>query len=313
MPLQTSILFDDIVPESAQHMLLGRYLAQVLHLSGTLIRRLKVTGGIVVNGAVARTCDRLNAGDRLCLFWQGRESVTVTPEPLALDILYDDADFIVLNKPAGTVVHPTHGVYSQTLANGLAHFFFSRGEPVQIHPVHRLDRMTSGVIVFARHPLAHQRLSEQLLTCKWLKRYRALVRGRMESDSGRITLPIARVTHHPVKRCVRGDGQSADTTYRVLQRHAHITELDVTLHTGRTHQIRVHLAAIGHPLIQDDLYESERAGKPLRHALHASTLGFRHPRTGAHMIFCAPEPQDWKELVQTQTDDPITYHPSHEQ
>ncbi len=297
MPLQTSILFDDIVPESAHHMLLGRYLAQVLHLSGTLIRRLKVTGGIVVNGVVARTCDRLKAGDRLCLFWQGRESVTVTPEPLALDILYDDADFIVLNKPAGTVVHPTHGVYSQTLANGLAHFFFSRGEPVQIHPVHRLDRMTSGVIVFARHPLAHQRLSEQLLTCKWLKRYRALVRGRMESDSGRITLPIARVTHHPVKRCVRGDGQSADTTYRVLQRHAHITELDVTLHTGRTHQIRVHLAAIGHPLIQDDLYESERAGKPLRHALHASTLGFRHPRTGAPLTFEAPLPDDWTQLL----------------
>jgi 23S rRNA pseudouridine1911/1915/1917 synthase len=276
----------------------GRWLARELGLSTTLVRKLKATpGGIRVNGAHRRTVDALAPGDEVVLSLAPDPAPNVAPEPMSLAVVHEDRDLVVLDKAPGVVVHPTHGVYTGTLANGLAQRWLDLGVPAGIHPVHRLDRQTSGLIVFAKHPLAHQRLDAQLLAHKLEREYVALVWGRPAADAGEVDLPIALAGGHPVARAVREGGQAAQTAWTVVERYdapgpAGAALLRLVLRTGRTHQIRVHMAAIGHPLLGDTLYAEDRAAIAPRQALHAATLAFRHPRTGEPMRFEAPLPPD---------------------
>jgi 23S rRNA pseudouridine1911/1915/1917 synthase len=284
------------VPADARPTTVGRYLEGPLGLSGTLVRRLKMAGGIRLNGAVVKVNHPIGPGDEVVLTAIRADAPNVAPEPMDLEIVHEDEDVVVLNKPAGIVVHPTKGVYAGTLANGLAYRWVQRGEPAAIHPVHRIDRDTSGLVVFARHALAHQRLAEQLLAHSLERSYLAVVRGGLEADRGTIDAPIALRGDHPTARAVRPEGQQAVTDYEVVERGDGVTLVRLRLRTGRTHQIRVHMAHLGHPLLGDDLYGAVRGGIMPRQALHAETLGFVHPRSGEHVLFRADWPADLEPL-----------------
>lgn len=286
------------LPDDASATTVGRWLERELGLSSTLVRRLKAQpDGIMVAGEHRRTVDPFRPGEEIVLSLPPDPAPNVTPEPVPLAVVHEDRDLIVLDKAPGVVVHPTHGVYAGTLANGLAWRWAERGEPAGIHPVHRLDRQTSGLIVFAKHALAHQRLDVQLLAHKLERAYLAIVWGRPSAAAGEVDLPIALAGNHPVARTVREGGQAARTAWEVVERFEQPAPdgaalLRLVLATGRTHQIRVHMAAIGHPLVGDALYAEGREAIAPRQALHAATLAFRHPRTGEPMRFESPLPDD---------------------
>lgn len=276
----------------------GRFMEGPLRLSGTLIRRLKTAGGIRLNGEVVRTDHPLAPGDELVLSLPPAPASGVRPEPVPVAIAHEDADLVVVDKPPGLVVHPTRGATHGTLANGLAWAFRERGVRAGIHPVHRIDRQTSGLVLFAKHPLAHQRLDQQLRANKLARRYMALVWGQ-PAEAGRVVAPIARDGLHPVARAVDADGQAAATSFTVLRRFPapDVSLVALALETGRTHQIRVHMAHLGHPLVGDDLYAPARPAWLARQALHAETLAFEHPRSGAPCAFRAPLPPDMAGLL----------------
>jgi 23S rRNA pseudouridine1911/1915/1917 synthase len=295
-------LLRHVVPPDARPTLVGRYMKGRLALSGTLIRRLKMSNGVLLNGQPVWADHPIGPGDELVLVLEPRESTGVDPEPVPLAIVYEDEDLIVLDKPPGVVVHPTKGCYHGTLANGLAHLFRERGQTLGIHPVHRIDRHTSGLVLFAKHAMAHQRLDEQLRAHKLDRRYVALVWGQVEPDRGRIDRPIGLVEGHPVAREVAEGGQPSVTDFEVLYRFAEpapwgCTLLRLTLQTGRTHQIRVHMASEGHPLVGDDLYSTAYPPALGRQALHAATLAFKHPRTGEPCHFESPLPDDFRSFL----------------
>lgn len=285
------------VPEGAKPQPVGRYLTGTLKLSSTLLRRLKVAEGIHVNGTHVWTNHVVGPGDEIVLVLPGRDAPNVDPEPVPLAIVHEDDDVIVLDKPPGVVVHPTKGCYHGTLANGLAFYFREKGLPQRIHPVHRIDKDTSGLVVFARHPLAHLRLAEQLERHKIDRLYVALVWGDVVEERGVVDRPIALVEGHPVARRVHESGQAAVTEYEVAGRYRDrageaLTLLRLTLRTGRTHQIRVHMASLSHPLMGDDLYAPSLPPLLPRQALHAATLAFEHPRSGEWRRFESPLPAD---------------------
>lgn len=291
------------VPPEARPTTVGKYMKGALKLSGTLIKRLKMSGGVILNGEPVWADHPIQPGDELRLVLAVKEAENVDPEPVPLSIVYEDDDLIVLDKPPGLVVHPTKGCYHGTLANGLAYHYKQQGETRGIHPVHRIDRHTSGLVVFAKHAMAHQRLDEQLRAHKLERHYVALVWGRVAADRGRVDRPIGLVEGHPVAREVAEGGQPSVTDYEVVQRFDGpapwgCTLLRLTLQTGRTHQIRVHMASEGHPLVGDDLYAKEYPPALGRQALHAATLAFKHPRTGEPCRFESPLPEDFRTFLE---------------
>lgn len=235
--------------------------------------------GIHLNGKPCMAFEKLQLGDRLDL--RLVPVSRVDSEAMELRIAYEDEDLVVVDKAAGIVVHPTHGVTGGTLVNGLAHRYGT------VHPVHRLDRETSGLVLFARHALASQRLADQLKQNKLGRSYVAIAAGCMPCDHGTIDLPIARVGQGSALRVIRADGQPARTHFSVLERDGNLTRLAVRLETGRTHQIRVHFNALGYPLVGDPLY-GQAPGNRLM--LHAETLRFVHPRTGELLILRSEAP-----------------------
>lgn len=234
------------------------------------------------------------------------ETVRVAPPPpkrlqleaenVPLDIVYEDEDIAVINKPAGLTVHPAPGHEEGTLVHALLfHLKNLSGIGGAMRPgiVHRLDKDTSGLLLVAKNDAAHQKLTAQFHTQQVERRYIALVCGEMKDDEGEVRLPIAR---HPVDRkrmaVSRSRGKAAHTRYRVLERFSGYTMIEAALITGRTHQIRVHMTAIGHPLIGDPVYGSCRRPEIKRQALHAALVSFTHPRTGKTMRFTSPLPED---------------------
>ncbi|MCQ4086865.1 RluA family pseudouridine synthase [Saccharibacillus sp. JS10] len=287
-----------------------------LGVSRKLTSRLKMTEkGIMLNGKRVYISVHLQEGDLVELRMEREESDDILPENLAFDILYEDSQLLIVNKPAGMIVHPTQGHYTGTLANGVVQHWINRGEQVRFRPVHRLDRETSGVLAIAKNPYVHQHISEQMIAGTVDKIYRAWVHGTPNPPSGRIEGAIDRSPEDPHVRVVTESGYAAATRYQTLdiypQQNASLVELE--LESGRTHQIRVHMTFIGHPLIGDDLYkyaldapitENERAAseeldkKLGRQALHAFRLAFVHPSTGQRMTFEAPLPLDLQQLQQ---------------
>jgi 23S rRNA pseudouridine1911/1915/1917 synthase len=263
----------------------------------TLIREKFVT----LNGKLPRPRDPVRTGDTVEMKEPEIEKIEAQPEPMALEILFEDDDLLVLNKPAGLVMHPGAGHQQHTLVNALlAHCKNLSGIGGKERPgiVHRLDKETSGCLVVAKNDATHRDLSKQFAARTMGKVYLALVAGTLRKSTGVIDKAIAR---HPVHRqrmsIARRQGRSAKTEYRVLRSGGDISLLECTLHSGRTHQIRVHLHDLGHPVLGDKLYGGKRAGDFPRQMLHAWRLAFRHPRSGTDMSFEAPVPSDFAEAM----------------
>ena len=282
---------------------LDRFLAVALpDFSRARLQALIREGFVTLNGKSPRPRDAVRTGDKIELTEPAIEKVEALPEQMALEILFEDEDLLVLNKPAGLVMHPGAGHQQHTLVNALlAHCKNLSGIGGKERPgiVHRLDKETSGCLVVAKNDVTHRDLSRQFAARTMTKIYLALVAGTLRKRSGIIDKAIAR---HPVHRqrmsIARRQGRSAKTEYRVLRAGADMSLLECTLHSGRTHQIRVHLHHLGHPVLGDKLYGGKRAGDFPRQMLHAWKLVFRHPQTGNEMSFEAPFPPDFAEVLQ---------------
>ncbi len=261
----------------------------------TLIRREE--NNILLNGSPAYTNLSLQPGDLLTVCIPEPESGRpILPRPVPFSLVYEDADLLVINKPAGTPVHPSPGNYENTLANGLAWFFQQRNEPFVFHCLNRLDRDTTGLLLLARHALSAAQLSAQM-TGRCIRRtYRALAAGETPA-SGTIRAPIGRKPGSIIERCIDKQGETAVTHFRTLASYAGYSYLELRLETGRTHQIRVHMASIGHPLLGDTLYGPDACPFIGRQALHSYALDFQHPITKEAMHFTAPLPQDIQALL----------------
>ena len=280
---------------------LDLYLASRLpNLSRTRIQELIDQGRVRVGERLARRAQRVTAGDLIEIEVLPRPPLRAAPEEIPIDVLYEDEDVIVVNKPAGMVVHAGAGATRGTLVNALLHHFGTLstvGGSLRPGIVHRLDRGTSGAIVIARNDVAHRVLGEQFRSRLVKKTYIALLHGRMARDAGTIDRPITRDPQRRTRMTARlANGRAGQTDWRVLLRLGNFTLVEAQPRTGRTHQIRAHFVATGHPLVGDTLYGAPRqvrAGaaslKPLgRVFLHAAHLSFAHPRTGASIEVRAP-------------------------
>ncbi|MDQ6422996.1 RluA family pseudouridine synthase [Paenibacillus sp. LHD-117] len=278
-----------------------------LGVSRKLLSQVKLTEhGLTLNECRVYTSAKVSEGDVIRLRMEREESDDILPEALPLDIVFEDDSLLIVNKPAGIVVHPTHGHYTGTLANAVVHHWKSRGERVRFRPIHRLDEDTSGLVAIAKTGYVHQQVSEQLQAGEVDKLYRAYVYGLPEPLRGTVNEPIDRDTDRPHLRVVRGDGYPSVTHYEVVESFESEGKLAVAvrlkLETGRTHQIRVHMRHIGCPLIGDKLYGPDDGGAESweqaagRQALHAETLGFTHPMTRERMEWHAPLPPELLKL-----------------
>lgn len=301
-----------VADESAGERL-DRFLAAHLpELSRTRIQSLVDHGRITVNGAAGKRSYRVENGDAIVIEIPAPSLSAAQPESIPLEILYHDDDLAVVNKPAGMIVHPGAGAKTGTMVNALLHEFGSRGELSSIggelRPgiVHRLDRETSGALLIARNDLAHRALAEQFSSHKIEKTYVALLHGKLNESSGRIELPVARDLHRRIRMTTRRkEGRAARTDWKVRLRLPGYTFVEADLHTGRTHQIRVHFSALGHPVVGDTLYGAPRQPKlastsvapPGRNFLHAARIKFAHPTTGREVEVRAPLPTELAEYL----------------
>ncbi|MQN23789.1 RluA family pseudouridine synthase [Lentilactobacillus buchneri] len=245
-----------------------------------------------INGEPVKPKYQVKSGDKIQVDSVQPTPISLEPENMPLDIVYEDDDVIVVNKPQGMVVHPSPGHPDHTLVNALLYHRPLSTINGEFRPgiVHRIDKDTSGLLMVAKNDKAHQFLSQQLQAQKNLRKYVALVHGRIKEDSGVVNAPIGRSPKDRKKQAVVSDGRSAVTHFEVLERFADYTLVACRLETGRTHQIRVHMKYIGHPIVGDPLYGPRKTIRGNGQFLHAQELGFEHPRTHQLMIFSAPLP-----------------------
>lgn len=305
-------------------MRIDKYLTvRMEHCSRNRLQTAADNGNILVNGRPVKSNYRVKPLDRISIVMPyPKREVEIIPENIPLDIVYEDNDIIIVNKPAGMVVHPGHGNYSGTLVNALTYYLqntplFQQGD-MRAGLIHRIDKNTSGLLVVAKNELAHARLAKQFFDHTIIRQYTALVWGNFDQDQGTIVGNIGRSRSDRLKMAVYPDGSEgkhAVTHWRVLKRFGYVTLIECQLETGRTHQIRVHMEHIGHPLFNDERYGGDRILKGTtfskyrqfiencfaimpRHALHARTLGFIHPSTGKQICFNSELPDDFKTVIE---------------
>ena len=288
-----------VVSKEPTRLRLDVFIARELsQFSRSRIQQLIRERFVTLNGSPARARDVVRTGDVIDLTEPPIEKIDIEPEHIPLDVLFEDNDLIVINKPAGLVVHPGASHREHTLVNALLHHcpnLSGIGGKERPGIVHRLDKDTSGCIVVAKNDQAHRGLSEQFAARTVEKIYLALVAGKLRKSSGIIEEKIGR---HPVHRqrmsVVPSRGRAAKTEYRVVRSGENASLIECRLHSGRTHQIRVHLHHLGHPVLGDKVYGAKFAKHYARQMLHAWKLGFTHPRTGEWKIFEAPLPEDFE-------------------
>ena len=290
---------------------LDAYLAEKTDLSRSAAAKLIESGAVTVNGKKTEKKYQVKANDDVEITLPEVEEYEAQPEDIPLDIIYEDSDIIVINKPSGMVVHPAPGNYTGTLVNALLYHckdsLSGIGGVMRPGIVHRIDKDTSGLLVVAKNDASHRALSEELGYHGIEREYHALVRGGFKDESGTVDLPIGR---HPVDRkkmaVIRnGEGaREAVTHYEVIRSYGQITYLKLKLETGRTHQIRVHMSHLGHALLGDEVYASNKTLFEKQHAplfdgqiLHAKRLTLTHPRTGERMTFECELPDNFKRLI----------------
>lgn len=256
-------------------------------------------GHVTVNGQAVKPKYKVQAGDKISLVKPEPQSLELTPENIPLDIVYEDDDVIVVNKPQGMVVHPAPGHPDHTLVNALLYHSPLSTINGAFRPgiVHRIDKDTSGLLMVAKNDLAHQSLAEQLRNKTNKREYLALVYGQIKEDEGTIDAPLGRNPQDRKKQAVVKGGRHAVTHFKVIKRYDNFTLIKCILETGRTHQIRVHMKYIGHPLVGDPLYGPRKVIGKNGQFLHAALLGFKHPRTGKEMVFEAPLPENFQKML----------------
>ena len=257
-------------------------------------------GHVLVNGKAVKPNYKCHVDDEVVISIPSPEPLDVAPEPIPLDIYYEDADVLVVNKPRGMVVHPAPGHMHGTLVNALlAHCKDLSGINGVLRPgiVHRIDKDTSGLLMVAKNDLAHESLVNQLVNKTVTRKYVAIVHGVIPHDYGTIDAPIRRDPRDRQSMAVVENGKEAVTHFRVLERFEHYTFVECQLETGRTHQIRVHMKYIGYPLAGDPKYGPRKTLPIDGQALHAGVLGFHHPRTGEYLQFEAPIPHEFERLL----------------
>lgn len=256
-------------------------------------------GHVTVNGQPVKPKYKVQSGDKISLVKPEPQSLELTPENIPLDIVYEDDDVIVVNKPQGMVVHPAPGHPDHTLVNALLYHSPLSTINGTFRPgiVHRIDKDTSGLLMVAKNDLAHQSLAEQLRNKTNKREYLALVYGQIKEDEGTIDAPLGRNPQDRKKQAVVKGGRHAVTHFKVIKRYDNFTLVKCILETGRTHQIRVHMKYIGHPLVGDPLYGPRKVVGKNGQFLHAALLGFKHPRTGKEMVFEAPLPENFQKML----------------
>ena len=256
-------------------------------------------GHVTVNGQPVKPKYKVQAGDKISLVKPEPQSLELTPENIPLDIVYEDDDMIVVNKPQGMVVHPAPGHPDHTLVNALLYHSPLSTINGTFRPgiVHRIDKDTSGLLMVAKNDLAHQSLAEQLRNKTNKREYLALVYGQIKEDEGTIDAPLGRNPQDRKKQAVVKGGRHAVTHFKVIKRYDNFTLVKCILETGRTHQIRVHMKYIGHPLVGDPLYGPRKVIGKDGQFLHAALLGFKHPRTGKELVFEAPLPENFQKML----------------
>lgn len=291
-----------VVGETAGGLRLDRFVADhLLDRSRAFAQRLIQVGDVTVDGRPARSSERLRAGQTVRIVVPPPEPAGIVATPMALDVVFESPDVLVLNKPAGLVVHPAPGHPADTLANALMARYpgFAIGNAMRPGIVHRLDKGTSGLMVVARTDRAYQGLIEQMKQHAIHKEYLALTHGTVGPDRGAIEAPIGREPNNRQKMGIVPGGRAARTAFRVVERFPEHTLLRLTLETGRTHQIRVHLASIGHPIVGDQTYGPGRPTLGLeRPFLHAEYLGFQLPGAEACLVARAPLPEDLQRVLE---------------
>ena len=291
-----------IVDEKNEGIRIDKYLAQIFEdKSRCFIQGLIEKENVNVNNKVPKSNYKLKKSDEIEIIIPEPEILSVEAENIPIDIIYEDEDVIVVNKPQGMVVHPAPGNYNGTLVNALLYHctdLSSINGIIRPGIVHRIDKDTSGVLVIAKNDESHNKLSEQLKDHSMKREYYALIEGRLKNDSGTIDKPLGRCKKDRLKIGIVEDGKRAVTHYEVLERYNGYTLIKCVLETGRTHQIRVHMASIGFPLVGDPLYGFKRQKfKVEGQVLHAKTLGFIHPRSGEYMEFTSELPQYFAQLL----------------
>lgn len=275
---------------------INNILQKELNISSRLLYKLIKNQRILLNGNICDTRNQTNIGNILVVnFDYDEDNSNIVPTEMNLDIVYEDEWLLVVNKPAGIAIHPSILHYSDSLCNGIRFYFDSIGLKKKIRPVNRLDLNTSGLVVFAKCEYIQECLISQMKNNVFKKEYLAICDGIFENKSGTVNLPIARKETSIIERCISDVGQPSITHYNVLKEFNNYSLVKCVLETGRTHQIRVHMSAIGHPLIGDSLYGSI-SNLINRQALHCYNLHFLHPITKKHMNFCGEIPLDLKKL-----------------
>lgn len=286
------------VAEDENNIKIREYLKNKLNISSRFIKKASIEKKIEVNGIPVKMNYMLKAGDKIEIDLSREESQNIDPEEIDISVIYEDEDVIVVNKPSGMVVHPTKSYQNGTLANALLYYFKEKGENCIVRLVNRLDRDTSGLVLIAKNQFAHMSLARDMELDSFKKEYIAVVMGNLSEKTGVIDMPIYRTGGDSINRVIDERGQRSITHYKVEKSLINADVLKLRLETGRTHQIRVHLSSIGHPIYGDTLY----GGDDLiikRQALHASSLSFPHPRDGRLIELEIDIPEDIKNLIKT--------------
>ncbi|OLN29075.1 RluA family pseudouridine synthase [Desulfosporosinus metallidurans] len=288
------------IAEEHQGLTVEVYLKQVLKYSGRKIQKLTRQKGILLNKKTVFLQKKVKKGDVLRVLALEDSSYGVEPEPGSVEILYEDKYLIVLNKPSGLLVHPAGQTFLGTLSNYLAHYYQQLGEICTVRPIHRLDRETSGCVVFAKDSHTQALLETSLKEGNLKRTYQAVVNGIVDPPAGTINEPIGPHPTKPNRRAVNQKGDQAITHYKTVQNFSGASLLELTLATGRTHQIRVHLTHIGHPIVGDRMYGKSSAlisGQ----ALHAFSLHFPHPVEQREIAVEAPFPANFLRVIENYT------------
>ena len=302
-----SDIFEFVVSDEYDGMRVDKFISELIDsLSRTYIKKLIDDGKVSCNGKIVKASSRVSENDNVVIEIPPLEIPQIVPQDIPLDILYEDRDVLVVNKPKDMVVHPAAGHYSNTLVNAI--MFHCKDNLSGINGVmrpgivHRIDKDTTGSVIICKNDASHQKIAEQLKEHSINRIYHAIVYGIIKEDEGDITAPIGRSISDRKKMAVVPNGKYASTHYRVLKRFPQdgYTYVECKLKTGRTHQIRVHMAHIGHPLLGDEVYAPGRKSKFKTNGqcLHARILGFKHPENGKYLETDAPLPDYFLNLLE---------------
>lgn len=296
--------FELIIEQEHTGIRIDKYLSDELEgISRSYIQKLMEEGNITVNGKAVKSNYKLRLQDQVFISLPEPEELNIEPENIPLSILYEDEHLLVVDKPKGMVVHPAAGHYTGTLVHALLYHCKDQLSGINgvLRPgiVHRIDQNTTGALVVCKSDSAHRHLADQLKVHSITRKYRAIVHGNVKEDQGTIHTTIGRDPKDRKKMAPNVPGKDAVTHYQVLERFGNYTYMEFTLETGRTHQIRVHMRSIGHPILGDDIYGPQKCPFKLEgQTLHAMVLGFIHPATDSYMEFQAPLPDYFQKLLE---------------